>query len=104
LCACGRGLQVGHTIQRAGINDACDGRVLRVDVGLSEGCGNGAPEVLEIYQDSRVGRGGGVGWGGVGWGALGCRVRARGALGWWVQGAVRGREGGKVRFGVASGW
>lgn len=36
---------VGHTIQEGGINSACGGRVLRVDVGLSRGCGDGSPEV-----------------------------------------------------------
>ena len=35
---------VGHTIQGAGINTACDDRVYRIDVGLSRGCGNGNPE------------------------------------------------------------
>lgn len=43
--------QVGHTIQDRGINDACGGQVLRVDVGLSKGCGNGAVQVLEILGD-----------------------------------------------------
>jgi hypothetical protein len=47
---------VGHTIQEAGINAACAGRVLRVDVGLSKGCGDGAPEVLEITKDEKVRR------------------------------------------------
>ncbi|KAF6258233.1 Metallo-dependent phosphatase-like protein [Scenedesmus sp. NREL 46B-D3] len=42
---------VGHTIQEQGINGACGGRVLRVDVGLSAGCGNGEVQVLEITQD-----------------------------------------------------
>ena len=36
---------VGHTIQDAGINSACGGRVVRVDVGLSAGCGDGDPQV-----------------------------------------------------------
>lgn len=36
---------VGHTIQEAGINTACGDRVFRIDVGLSQGCGDGAPEV-----------------------------------------------------------
>jgi hypothetical protein len=43
--------QVGHTIQDRGINEACGGQVLRVDVGLSKGCGNGAVQVLEILGD-----------------------------------------------------
>lgn len=49
-------LQVGHTIQGAGINGACDGRVLRIDVGMSSGCGDGQVEVLVIEQDSQVGQ------------------------------------------------
>jgi hypothetical protein len=36
---------VGHTIQEAGINAACGGRVFRIDVGLSRGCGDGEPQV-----------------------------------------------------------
>ena len=36
---------VGHTIQKAGINSTCDGRVHRIDVGLSKGCGDGTPQV-----------------------------------------------------------
>ena len=36
---------VGHTIQEAGINSACDDRVFRIDVGLSRGCGDGEPQV-----------------------------------------------------------
>ena len=47
---------VGHTIQSGGINSACEGRVLRVDVGLSKGCGDGEPQVLEILRDSEVRR------------------------------------------------
>lgn len=47
---------VGHTIQEAGINSACDGKVLRIDVGLSRGCGDGDPEVLEILHDRTVRR------------------------------------------------
>ncbi len=47
---------VGHTIQEAGINSACNGKVLRIDVGLSRGCGDGDPEVLEILHDRTVRR------------------------------------------------
>lgn len=47
---------VGHTIQGAGINSACGGRVFRIDVGLSRGCGDGTPEVLEILRDREVRR------------------------------------------------
>jgi hypothetical protein len=39
---------MGHTIQTEGINAVCGIQAVRVDVGLSKGCGNGLPEVLEI--------------------------------------------------------
>ncbi|KAF8711326.1 hypothetical protein HU200_029354 [Digitaria exilis] len=39
---------MGHTIQTVGINAVCGAQAVRVDVGLSRGCGNGLPEVLEI--------------------------------------------------------
>ncbi|KAK4268695.1 hypothetical protein QN277_025311 [Acacia crassicarpa] len=39
---------MGHTIQDAGINGVCDNRAIRIDVGMSKGCINGLPEVLEI--------------------------------------------------------
>ncbi|KAL6751357.1 Metallo-dependent phosphatase-like protein [Haematococcus lacustris] len=42
---------MGHTIQDDGINAACDGRALRVDVGMSKGCGNSEVEVLELTKD-----------------------------------------------------
>ena len=45
---------VGHTIQEAGINSACSDRVFRIDVGLSKGCGNGEPQVLEIIDDKEI--------------------------------------------------
>lgn len=45
---------VGHTIQTLGINGACENRVIRVDVGMSRGCINGIPEVLEIKGDSEL--------------------------------------------------
>ncbi|APR87778.1 Protein-tyrosine-phosphatase [Minicystis rosea] len=41
---------VGHTVQRNGINAACDEQVWRIDVGLSKHYG-GKPEVLEIKGD-----------------------------------------------------
>jgi hypothetical protein len=40
-------LVVGHTVQREGINSACNGRVFRIDVGLARAYG-GTPSVLEI--------------------------------------------------------
>lgn len=46
---------VGHTIQQpVGLNGACDNKVIRVDVGLSKGCGDGMPQVLEIRQDNEL--------------------------------------------------
>jgi hypothetical protein len=42
---------VGHTVQRNGINAACDGQVWRIDVGLSRFF-QGKPEVLEISGDT----------------------------------------------------
>lgn len=47
-------LVVGHTIQDDGINAACDGTVYRIDVGMSDGCGGGKPQVLEIVDDEVV--------------------------------------------------
>jgi len=41
---------VGHTVQAAGVNGACEGRVWRIDVGLSAYYG-GPMEVLEIKGD-----------------------------------------------------
>ena len=49
-----RRMVVGHTIQDDGVNAACGERVFRVDVGLSKGCGDGEPEVLEILDDTQV--------------------------------------------------
>ncbi|XVF84283.1 hypothetical protein PTKIN_Ptkin17bG0024500 [Pterospermum kingtungense] len=43
---------MGHTIQEIGINGACDNRAIRIDVGMSKGCINGLPEVLEIHRNS----------------------------------------------------
>lgn len=39
---------VGHTVQQAGITQACDGRVYRVDVGLSDYYGQNPTQVLEL--------------------------------------------------------
>jgi hypothetical protein len=39
---------VGHTPQEGGANAACDGRVWRIDVGMSRGIFSGTPQVLEI--------------------------------------------------------
>ncbi|CAK9146421.1 unnamed protein product [Ilex paraguariensis] len=45
---------MGHTIQESGINGACDNRAIRIDVGMSKGCINGLPEVLEINGNSEL--------------------------------------------------
>jgi hypothetical protein len=46
---------VGHTIQQpVGLNGACDNQVIRVDVGLSKGCSDGMPQVLEIRGDKEL--------------------------------------------------
>ena len=43
---------VGHTIQHPyGITKACDGQVIRIDVGMSKGCFDAKPEALEILND-----------------------------------------------------
>lgn len=42
---------VGHTVQRMGVNAACDGRVYRVDVGLSDHYGHNSSQVLELRPD-----------------------------------------------------
>lgn len=43
---------MGHTIQgMQGINAVCSNKAVRVDVGMSRGCENGVPEVLEIQND-----------------------------------------------------
>lgn len=42
---------VGHTVQPEGITSACDGRVFRIDVGLSAAYG-GPTQVLEIRGDA----------------------------------------------------
>jgi hypothetical protein len=42
---------VGHTVQHKGVNSACDGKVWRIDVGLSKYFG-GPIEALEIRGDS----------------------------------------------------
>nr|XP_048321357.1 shewanella-like protein phosphatase 2 [Ziziphus jujuba var. spinosa]XP_048321359.1 shewanella-like protein phosphatase 2 [Ziziphus jujuba var. spinosa] len=44
---------MGHTIQQLGINSVCDDRAIRIDVGMSRGCINGLPEVLEIRGNSQ---------------------------------------------------
>mmetsp|Transcript_44754 Transcript_44754/g.71843 ORF Transcript_44754/g.71843 Transcript_44754/m.71843 type:complete len:397 (-) Transcript_44754:464-1654(-) len=45
-------LVVGHTPQMGGCNNQCDGRIWRIDVGMSFGVVGADPEVLEIDGDS----------------------------------------------------
>ncbi|CAI9776370.1 unnamed protein product [Fraxinus pennsylvanica] len=45
---------MGHTIQKHGINGVCSNQAIRIDVGMSRGCTNGLPEVLEINDKSEV--------------------------------------------------
>ncbi|KAK9087931.1 hypothetical protein Syun_030325 [Stephania yunnanensis] len=45
---------MGHTIQENGINGVCGDRAIRIDVGMSKGCVDGVPEVLEIVEGSGV--------------------------------------------------
>ncbi|GJP31118.1 hypothetical protein CLOM_g9550 [Closterium sp. NIES-68] len=46
---------MGHTIQQpGGINATCRGKAIRVDVGMSEGCGGAEAEILEIRKDREV--------------------------------------------------
>ncbi|XP_057782705.1 shewanella-like protein phosphatase 2 [Salvia miltiorrhiza] len=49
-----RRMIMGHTIQEDGINVACGGRAVRVDVGMSKLCGDRFPEVLEIDENSEL--------------------------------------------------
>lgn len=42
---------VGHSVQPGGVRAGCDGRVQRIDVGLSAYYGSGALEALEIRGD-----------------------------------------------------
>lgn len=45
-------LVIGHTVQKAGVTSACDDRVFRVDVGLSDYYGKNPTQVLEILPSS----------------------------------------------------
>lgn len=47
----GRAMVVGHTPQMAGANYECDGRIWRIDAGMSSGVLGAAPQVLEFGRD-----------------------------------------------------
>nr|XP_043607086.1 shewanella-like protein phosphatase 2 [Erigeron canadensis] len=49
-----RRMIMGHTIQESGINGVCNNMAIRIDVGMSRGCINGLPEVLEITNTHGV--------------------------------------------------
>lgn len=49
-----RRMIMGHSIQDFGINGVCNNQAIRIDVGMSKGCRNGLPEVLEITRNSEV--------------------------------------------------
>ena len=44
---------VGHTPQMGGLNSECDGRVWRVDAGMSSGVLNAEPQVLEFSRNAK---------------------------------------------------
>lgn len=73
---------VGHTIQEAGISSACGGKVLRIDVGLSRGCGNGSPEVRP-GQNSNSASDWSGGWADAAVAALPVQCQ-RSAWLWWI--------------------
>lgn len=54
-----RAMVVGHTPQMGGVNCECDGRVWRVDAGMSSGVMDAAPQVCAGDGRGRVG----TGWG-----------------------------------------
>lgn len=43
---------IGHTPQMSGVNAECDGRVWRVDAGMSSGVLNAVPQILEFSRDA----------------------------------------------------
>jgi hypothetical protein len=45
-------LVVGHTVQKSGINPACNERVFRIDIGLARYYGTKPAQVLEIQGDA----------------------------------------------------
>ncbi|KAG8387726.1 hypothetical protein BUALT_Bualt02G0051400 [Buddleja alternifolia] len=45
---------MGHTIQKDGITTVCGNRAIRIDVGMSRGCGDKFSEVLEINENSEL--------------------------------------------------
>lgn len=46
-----KAMVVGHTPQMSGLNAECNGRIWRVDVGMSSGVLNAEPQVLEFSKD-----------------------------------------------------
>lgn len=50
-----KAMVVGHTPQMSGLNAECNGRIWRVDVGMSSGVLNAEPQVLEFSKDKNGG-------------------------------------------------
>jgi hypothetical protein len=48
-----RAMVVGHTPQMSGVNAECEGRVWRVDAGMSSGVLGAEPQVLEFERDPK---------------------------------------------------
>jgi hypothetical protein len=46
-----KAMVVGHTPQMTGLNAECNGRIWRVDVGMSSGVLNAEAQVLEFSKD-----------------------------------------------------
>ena len=50
-----KNMVIGHTVQTEGINQTCNGKVWRIDIGASKGLGSvNSPQVLEIMHNSKV--------------------------------------------------
>ncbi|KAK9999130.1 hypothetical protein SO802_018733 [Lithocarpus litseifolius] len=45
---------IANCEEKAWISEACENLAIRIDVGMSKGCGDGFPEVLEICENSSV--------------------------------------------------
>jgi hypothetical protein len=50
-----KAMVVGHTPQMSGLNAECNGRIWRVDVGMSSGVLNAEAQVLEFSKDEKSG-------------------------------------------------
>jgi hypothetical protein len=48
-----KGMVVGHTVQKNGINGGCDGKIWRTDTGMSRSFGKNKIQVLEILENGK---------------------------------------------------